>query len=106
LPTGACVIDTPGVRTLRPDVDPHTLGRLFEDVGNLAAQCRFRNCSHQDEPGCAVRSAVDPQRLKNYQKLLRETLRDSTGALDRQSQLAEWKSRTRASRQRKKMERG
>jgi ribosome biogenesis GTPase len=106
LPTGACVIDTPGVRTLRPDVDPHTLGRLFEDVGNLAAQCRFRNCSHQDEPGCAVRSAVDPQRLKNYQKLLRETLRDSTGALDRQSQLAEWKSRTRASRQRKTMERG
>jgi len=105
LPTGACVIDTPGVRTLRPDVDPHTLGQLFEDVSSLATECRFRNCSHQDEPGCAVRAQVDPQRLKNYHKLLRETRRDSMGALDRQSQLAEWKLRTRAGRQRRAMER-
>ena len=105
LPTGACVIDTPGVRTLRPDVDPHTLGQLFEDVSTLAEHCRFRNCSHQDEPGCAVRAQVDPQRLKNYHKLLRETRRDSMGALDRQSQLAEWKLRTRAGRQRREMER-
>ena len=105
LPTGACVIDTPGVRTLRPDVDPHTLGQLFEDVSTLAEHCRFRNCSHQDEPGCAVRAQVDPQRLKNYHKLLRETRRDNMGALDRQSQLAEWKLRTRAGRQRRAMER-
>jgi ribosome biogenesis GTPase len=105
LPTGACVIDTPGVRTLRPDVDPHTLGQLFEDISTLANLCRFRNCSHQDEPGCAVRAQVDPQRLKNYHKLLRETRRDSMGALDRQSQLAEWKLRTRAGRQRRAMER-
>ncbi len=106
LPTGACVIDTPGVRTLRPDVDPHTLGQLFEDVSALAAHCRFRNCSHQDEPDCAVRAQVDPKRLKNYHKLLRETRRDSMGALDRQSQLAEWKLRTRAGRQRRALERG
>ena len=106
LPTGACVIDTPGVRTLRPDVDPSTLGQLFEDVSSLAEHCRFRNCSHQDEPDCAVRAQVDPQRLKNYHKLLRETRRDSMGALDRQSQLAEWKLRTRAGRQRRAMERG
>jgi ribosome biogenesis GTPase len=105
LQTGACVIDTPGVRTLRPDVDPHTLGQLFEDIRALANLCRFRNCSHQDEPGCAVRAQVDPQRLKNYHKLLRETRRDSMGALDRQSQLAEWKLRTRAGRQRRAMER-
>ena len=105
LPTGACVIDTPGVRTLRPDVDAHTLGQLFEDISTLADQCRFRNCSHQDEPGCAVRAHVDPLRLKNYHKLLRETRRDSMGPLERQSQLAQWKSRTKAGRQRRALER-
>jgi ribosome biogenesis GTPase len=105
LPAGACVIDTPGVRTLRPDVDPHTLGLLFEDVTSLAGECRFRDCSHQGEPGCAVQAQIDPQRLKNYHKLLRETRRDSMGALDRQSQLAEWKLRTRAGRQRRALER-
>lgn len=105
LPTGACVIDTPGVRTLRPDVDAEALGHLFEDISTLADQCRFRNCSHQDEPDCAVRVHVNPLRLKNYHKLLRETRRDSMGALERQSQLAQWKSRTKAGRQRRAMER-
>jgi ribosome biogenesis GTPase len=100
LPSGACVIDTPGVRTLRPDVDAHTLGQLFEDVSSLAGTCRFRNCSHQDEPGCAVRAHVNPERLKNYHKLLRESRRDSMGALERQQQLAKWKVRSRAGRQR------
>ncbi len=105
LPQGACIIDTPGVRTLRPDVDAHTLGQLFEDVSTLADHCRFRNCSHQDEPGCAVRAQVDPLRLKNYHKLLRETRRDSMDVLARQSQLAHWKSMTKAGRQRQAMER-
>jgi energy-coupling factor transporter ATP-binding protein EcfA2 len=51
LPSGACVIDTPGVRTLRPDVDAHALGQLFEDVSSLAGTCRFRNCSHLGRAG-------------------------------------------------------
>ncbi|QTN30105.1 ribosome small subunit-dependent GTPase A [Rhodoferax sp. AJA081-3] len=100
LPTGACVIDTPGVRTLRPDVDGHTLGQLFEDISTLAHTCRFRDCRHQDEPGCAVRAQVSPERLKNYQKLLRESRRDTMGVLERQRQLAQWKARGRAGRQR------
>lgn len=100
LPTGACVIDTPGVRTLRPDVDGHTLGHLFEDISTLAHSCRFRNCQHQDEPGCAVRAQVSPERLKNYHKLLRESLRDTMGALERQAQLAHWKTMSRSIRQR------
>nr|WP_295785325.1 ribosome small subunit-dependent GTPase A [Rhodoferax sp.] len=100
LPSGACVIDTPGVRTLRPDVDGHTLGQLFEDISTLAHTCRFRNCQHQDEPGCAVRAQVSPDRLKNYHKLLRESRRDTMGALERQSQLARWKVINRAVRQR------
>lgn len=105
LPSGACVIDTPGVRTLRPDVDAQTLGQLFEDVTALAESCRFRDCGHQDEPGCAVRTQVDPLRLKNYHKLLRESRRDGMGALDRQRQLAQWKTRSRAGRQRLEMKR-
>jgi ribosome biogenesis GTPase len=100
LPSGACVIDTPGVRTLRPDVDGHTLGQLFEDITTLAHTCRFRDCQHQEEPGCAVRAQISPERLKNYHKLLRESRRDTMGVLERQRQLAQWKVRGRAGTQR------
>lgn len=62
--------DTPGVRTLRPDVDAQTLSALFEDVSTLASSCRFRDCCHQDGLGCAVRDQVNPNRLKNYHKML------------------------------------
>lgn len=105
LPGGACIIDTPGVRTLRPDVDMHTLGQLFDDVSALANTCRFRNCSHHDEPGCAVRAQVSPERLKNYHKLLRESQRDTLSALERQRQLSQWKANGRAGRQRAHMKR-
>ena len=100
LPSGACVIDTPGVRTLRPDVDGHTLAQLFKDISTLAHTCRFRDCQHQDEPGCAVRTQISPERVKNYHKLLRESRRDTMGALERQRQLAQWKVRGRAGSQR------
>lgn len=100
LPGGACVIDTPGVRTLRPDVDAQTLGQLFEDISALAATCRFRDCQHQQEPGCAVRAQVSPARLKNYQKLLRESRRDAVSALEHLGQLAQWKVLTRAGHER------
>jgi ribosome biogenesis GTPase len=105
LPTGACVIDTPGVRTLRPDVDAQTLSALFEDISILASSCRFRDCCHQDEPGCAVREHVNADRLKNYHKMLRESRRDTMSALERQQQLSEWKARGRAGRQRLEMKR-
>lgn len=106
LPSGACVIDTPGVRTLRPDVDADTLGQLFGDVAALSGDCRFRDCQHVDEPGCAVRAHVPPERLRNFHKLLREARRDTLSALERQRQLAEWKARGRAGRQRLEMKRG
>lgn len=105
LPSGACVIDTPGVRTLRPDVDAQTLGQLFEDVAALSGACRFRDCQHGEEPGCAVRVQVAPERLRNYHKLLRESRRDTLSALERQRQLAEWKARGRSGRQRLEMKR-
>jgi ribosome biogenesis GTPase len=96
LPGGACLIDTPGVRTLRPDGDESLLAASFDDVARLAPQCRFRNCSHRSEPGCAVREAVDADRLDNFHKLQRELRRDTMNALERKRQLGEWKARGRA----------
>ena len=106
LPGGGCVIDTPGVRTLRPDLDPEALATTFADIDALAAQCRFRDCRHQDEPGCAVRAGIDSDRLANWHKLGRELQRDSMTALERQRLVASWKVRTRAAQARMKMKRG
>lgn len=106
LPEGACVIDTPGLRTLRPDGDEAALAGSFGDVESLAARCRFRDCQHVQEPGCAVRDGIDADRLRNYHKLLREVRRDTLTALDRQKQLAQWKVRGRITRERMKAKRG
>ena len=106
LPGGACVIDTPGLRTLRPDADENTLQAAFGDIAALASQCRFRDCRHGSEPGCAVREGVSPDRLRNYQKLQRELKRDTLTVLERHAQVAEWKARGRAGTQRAKMKRG
>ena len=106
LPGGACVIDTPGVRTLRPDADEDRLAASFADIAALAGHCRFRNCTHGQEPGCAVREGIEDDRLGNYQKLLREVRRDSLSALERQRQVAQWKARGRAARARARDKRG
>jgi len=94
---GACIIDTPGLRALRLDVeDADQLADAFGDVARFAPLCRFRDCHHQQEPGCAVREAVPEPRLRNYQKLLREAGRDSLTVLQRREQVALWKARGRA----------
>ena len=76
LPGGTFVIDTPGMREL--GLESADLGQTFSDIDELAEDCRFRDCSHTKEPGCAVRAAVergelDPARLENFRKLLKET---------------------------------
>ncbi|HEU4530869.1 MAG TPA: ribosome small subunit-dependent GTPase A [Steroidobacteraceae bacterium] len=76
LPGGACLIDTPGLRGLRLDLDEDALAPLFEDIAQLAQACRYRDCSHENEPGCAVRAGVPADRLENYLKLRREVARD------------------------------
>ena len=91
-PEGACIIDTPGLRTWRPDADAAALSATFEDVQGLAAQCRFRNCCHRGEPGCAVRAAVDEDRLLNYQKLLRDAQRAEQTPLGKIAQRQKWKA--------------
>jgi ribosome biogenesis GTPase len=96
LPQGGCVIDTPGLRSVRPDIDESGLAAGFDDIDALAAGCRFRNCGHGAEPGCAVREAVDADRLRNFHKLLRDAQRDGLTALERQRQVAGWKVRSKA----------
>jgi ribosome biogenesis GTPase / thiamine phosphate phosphatase len=106
LPGGACIIDTPGLRTLRPDADGDALLASFADVATLSSRCRFRDCAHQGEPGCAVRDGVDPDRLNNFQKMLREHRRDTLSWVERRQQLSAWKSRGKEARVRMRMKRG
>lgn len=75
LPTGGVVIDTPGMREL--GAESSDLSKSFSDIDELAAHCRFRDCTHTNEPGCAVLNAIetgelDERRFKNYLKLKRE----------------------------------
>jgi ribosome biogenesis GTPase len=104
--SGACIIDTPGLRTLRLDGDAAALGAVFDDVASAAQRCRFRDCRHVDQPGCAVRYAVSGERLRNWHKLKREAERDTMSALERKTQVAQWKVRTRAAKARVHAKRG
>lgn len=97
---GACIIDTPGLRALRPDADEEALTASFEDIETLAAQCQFRDCRHHEEPGCAVRGGVDPDRLRNYQKLLRDVRRAVQTPLERIAERAKWKTLVRSASER------
>jgi len=77
LPAGGCIIDTPGMRELALWCDDDALQTTFDDVAGFAAQCRFRDCRHGDEPGCAVRRAVDdglldPGRAERFDRLQHE----------------------------------
>jgi ribosome biogenesis GTPase len=99
LPGGALLIDSPGVRELAPWTGEAGLGEAFEDVEELAGHCRFRDCTHADEPGCAVRRAVadgrlPAARLDSYRSLKREldyqALRQDEGA--QRVQKRKWKA--------------
>ncbi|MET0230739.1 MAG: ribosome small subunit-dependent GTPase A [Rhodanobacteraceae bacterium] len=74
LPSGGCLIDTPGMREIKLTGEEDLDAGQFADIDALAQECRFGDCSHQSEPGCAVRAALgdgrlDPERFANYQKL-------------------------------------
>jgi len=77
VPGGGVVIDTPGMRELALWGAADSIGRTFGDIQELAASCKFRDCRHQSEPGCAVRAAVeaetlDAERVESFHKLERE----------------------------------
>lgn len=80
LPGGGVLIDTPGLRGVGMWDAEGGLARTFSDVEALAEECRFHDCAHGTEPGCAVQEAVDSgelpvRRLESYRKLLRENQR-------------------------------
>ncbi len=77
LDTGGCVIDTPGLREVGFWGDPESVDAAFGDIDALASGCRFRDCKHDTEPGCAVRAAVGAgelteERLVAFHDLRRE----------------------------------
>jgi ribosome biogenesis GTPase / thiamine phosphate phosphatase len=77
LPGTGCVIDTPGMRELQLWESAEGLERAFEDVDAVISECRFSDCAHDTEPGCAVQTAIadgslDAERFQSYQKLQRE----------------------------------
>lgn len=74
---GGWVIDTPGMRTLHVSDSLSGLDQLFAEITELAPLCRFRDCTHAHEPGCAVQAAIkagtlDPARLERWRKLVEE----------------------------------
>ncbi|OYV38387.1 MAG: ribosome small subunit-dependent GTPase A [Rhodospirillales bacterium 20-64-7] len=95
LPGGRLVLDTPGMRELGLAEAAEGVAATFEDIAALAADCRFHDCAHASEPGCAVQAALaagalDPGRWKSYQKLQRE-LAHATARGDQAARAAQHK---------------
>lgn len=104
-PSGGCLIDTPGLRGVGLSDSGEGLAAAFADVEELIARCRFSDCAHETEPGCAVIAAVEsgalePRRLESWRKLQREVawMARRKDARLRQQELRVWKQRTRAHR--------
>ena len=99
LPSGGALIDTPGLREIQLWVSGDSIAAVFDDITELAGQCRFGDCSHRAEPGCAVRDAVDGARLESFHKLRREADRVSGVLTEKQR----WRSIHKAAKQFHKM---
>jgi ribosome biogenesis GTPase len=94
LPGGACIIDTPGMREIKLTGEEAVEETSFADIEELTGQCRFRDCAHGREPGCAVRAAIDDGRIAaerylNYQKLVGERDAARLRAADHEKRAAE-----------------
>ncbi len=107
LPDGTVVIDTPGLRGVAVTGSSEALDKAFVDVEQLALACRFADCAHAGEPGCAVQSSIDAgdlsaARMDSWRHLQRE-LAFQTRRTDlrlRAAERAKWKTRAREQRQR------
>jgi ribosome biogenesis GTPase len=99
LPTGACLIDTPGMRELKPTGEETLAEGGFADIEALILQCKFSDCSHQTEPGCAVQAAIerdeiDETRLESYRKLREEVAAAAAKLAQRQAEQATERKRS------------
>ncbi len=77
---GTVLIDTPGVRALAATSDSAAIDETFDDVSSYASACRYSDCSHDSEPGCAVQQALadgtlDPERFERYRRMMAESAR-------------------------------
>ena len=114
LPGGGLVLDSPGIRELQLwDVGAGALDATFSDVEEFAAECRFGDCSHQHEPGCAVLAAVESgalpsDRLHSWRKLQRElrAIELRHNVLLRKEEARKWRLRAREGHARAKAKRG
>jgi ribosome biogenesis GTPase len=91
LPSGGLLVDVPGMRELRVAEIEQSIGAVFDDIALLAEHCRFADCQHEAEPGCAVLRAIeengfDSRRLANYKKLLRENAHATASLAEKRSQ--------------------
>ena len=78
--SGTVLIDTPGVRALAATSDSAAIDETFDDVSSYASACRYSDCSHDSEPGCAVQQALadgtlDPERFERYRRMMAESAR-------------------------------
>ncbi|MFF4245759.1 ribosome small subunit-dependent GTPase A [Streptomyces sp. NPDC001822] len=113
LPGGGALIDTPGLRGVGLWDAESGVGQVFSEIEDLAERCRFQDCRHEAEPGCAVLGAIEDgslaeRRLDSYRKLLRENHRIAakTDARLRSETLREWKRRGAEGRAAMEMKRG
>lgn len=88
VPCGCLVLDTPGMRELQLADSAAAIADVFEDIEALAAQCRFKDCQHETEPGCAVQAALaegrlDPARVARWCKLQAEDAFNSASIAER-----------------------
>jgi ribosome biogenesis GTPase len=112
LPGGGVLLDTPGMRELalyaQDGEQPEALGEVVDPIEALAKKCRFRDCTHGAEPGCAVRAELDAEALRDWEKLTRELAwqeqRQDTGQKQRTKR--RWKSISKAQRAKRRFEGG
>ena len=95
LPSGAVLLDTPGMRELQLTACEQGVEATFADINELAAQCRFSDCNHQGEPGCVVIAAIndgnlEERRLKSYQKLMREQAHNAASLAEKRASSREF----------------
>ena len=104
------IIDTPGLREVQLWLGEESLGGVFTEIEEAAAACRFSDCSHGNEPGCAVRAALEDDtitadRYESWLALAREArfLETKTNVTARLAERAKWKERSRAAKRIKRL---
>ena len=90
LPSGALLLDTPGMRELQLLECENGLEETFSDITDLALSCKFADCNHEQEPGCMVRKAIEggnlnPRRLESYRKLVNEQAFNTASLAERRA---------------------